>query len=88
MNAIIFLNLLDAEEFESSVDAAMGYPKGGVDMGGGIFAPHTQTLHASYIQPHPTESKWAYMVFDEIIQTLPPEKTVVELTNDWFPTTP
>lgn len=88
MNAIIFLNLLEAKEFEASMDAALEYPKGGIDMGSGIFAPETQTLHASYIQPHPTQSKWAYMVFDDIVQILPHGKTVVELTNDWFPSAP
>lgn len=53
-----------AQALSDAVDAALGYPRAGVDIGGGVHAPASQSVTArySYIIQHPTQPLWGYMV--------------------------
>lgn len=46
-----FPNSLGAQQCASAVDSALGYPKPGIDVGGGIHAPPEQSVTQTYCAP-------------------------------------
>ena len=59
---IILSNRAALVELQKRVDAALGYPKAGVNIGGGVHAPPNVTLHHAEIEAHPNGTQWAYAV--------------------------
>ncbi|NBW08766.1 MAG: hypothetical protein EBR82_12155 [Caulobacteraceae bacterium] len=89
MKAAVFSSLTSALAFASSVDAALGYPEPGTDIGGGQHADGAQAQSTAYssVIIHPTKALWAY-VADAV--TLPimdaaTAATVVDLDSTWWP---
>lgn len=66
MNAYIFSTQAGAQACQTQVDAALGYPKAGVEVGGGIHVkdPNTGgpfvTQTYNNVLKHPTLAEWAY----------------------------
>lgn len=91
MNAIIFLSQAAADTASAAYDARLGYPKPGVDVGGGRHAAPTVsvTIRASDVLKHPTLPQWAYPESDEVVSA----RAVVglrggveqALDTTWFP---
>lgn len=50
-NGWVFPNALGAIQAQQQVDAALGYPKPGQDVGGGIHAPPSQSVTTTYFAP-------------------------------------
>lgn len=62
MNAYTFAALATAQSAQSTVDVARGYPKAGVNVGGGIHvSPLFVTVTHDHVYQHPTLSLWAYV---------------------------
>jgi hypothetical protein len=53
MNGLTFPDLASAQVVQAQVDAALGYPKAGVDVGGGVHVPPSQSITTTYMQPVP-----------------------------------
>jgi hypothetical protein len=53
MNGLTFPTLAQAQAVQAQVDAALGYPKAGVDIGSGAHAPPSQSITTTYMQPVP-----------------------------------
>jgi hypothetical protein len=70
----------------ASVDTAQGYPKAGVDIGGGVHVPPAQSLTVRYagIYQHPTLPLWAYLsdaiTSPAITSLLPPIPVALDAT--------
>lgn len=83
---------------QSTLDTDAGYPKAGVDIGGGIHAPPSQSITAHYqaVWQHPTLLEWAIMIDGTVsanavslsaaIGTALPVPTTLDAT--WFPPSP
>ena len=78
---------------QPAVDAAMGYPRAGLDIGGGIHVPAAQSVTQTYFSPikHPTLSEWAYVYDSEVAGIVGPNAVgwglpaPVTLDATWFP---
>jgi hypothetical protein len=93
MNAYVYATQLAAQACGTAVDTSVGYPKAGINVGGGIHVTPpfvTQTHFVAF--KHPTLTEWAYLsdsVTDPILQAqaialaLPIATT---LDSTWFPT--
>ncbi len=71
MKTIRFATEADARELSAAVDKAAGYPKHGVDVGGGkhVDPQVSRTLYASYVafdSEAAASAKYAYIVTDEV----------------------
>lgn len=94
MNATVFVALADVQAYGAAVDAAIGYPRDGVDMGAGPHVAKSASRTTQYSAPikHPTLSLWAYPI-DPQVQTVaarvalpvPISATVQTLDATWFP---
>lgn len=62
MQAYIFALQTDAQSFQAKCDQVLGYPKPGVDIGGGTHVPPAEsvTTHEADVRKHPTLSQWAH----------------------------
>lgn len=80
---IIYLNLTQAEMMQAAIDAALGFPKDGQDVSGGIHDPSEITAHYIDIRPHPTEEKWAILVDDTVRTFMTNGESEETLGNDW-----
>lgn len=63
----VFTSQAQVLALRSAVDAAMGFPKAGVDVGGGIHAPPAETQTVHYMGtvangPAGSATAWAYPV--------------------------
>lgn len=95
MTGYVFSLQATALTFRSNVDSLCGYPKPGVDIGGGIHVPPAQsvTVHAHMVLPHPTLAEWAHLISAEVSAvaaqaatasaTVLPAVTTLDAT--WFP---
>jgi len=54
----------EADELQREDDALFGYPRHGVDVGGGIHAPRdaSVTTHKQAVYEHPNKNKYRYEV--------------------------
>lgn len=97
MMALVFTVQADANGYSAAVDAKLGYPKPGVDIGGGIHVPPAQSVTVRYgnVFPHPTLPQWMYpdnptqpSVEPNVTKQVPVPVTASEQTIDatWFPT--
>ena len=50
-NGYAYPNALGAIKAQQAVDVSLGYPKPGVDVGGGVHAPPAQTVTTTYAAP-------------------------------------
>ncbi len=90
MNSIVCLLQSDADGYSSAIDAKLGYPKPGVDIGGGIHAPPAQSVTVRYgaVQKHPTLALWAYPDDAAVVAAaiaLPIGAVVQVLDATWIP---
>jgi hypothetical protein len=88
MRAIVFTDEAETRAYATQVDAAMGYPRDGVDVGGGIHVPLEmgRTMSHADLRVHPVLRQWAYPVDDpEVLRRVPaPEgRTPIDLPADW-----
>ncbi len=83
-----------AIRFSQAVDAALGYPKKGTNVGGGIHAPDELTVTRSFYgepRKHPTRDAWAFPHADEVAELIMAtpalaEGAVVEVPDEtWRP---
>ena len=51
MNGLTFPDLPSAVAFQVQIDAKLGYPKSGVDVGSGVHAPPSQSATLTYMAP-------------------------------------
>lgn len=93
MNAIVFTARGDADSISTAIDTRLGYPKPGVDIGGGVHAPPAQTVTIRYgdVERHPTLALWRYP-YDTPVQgevgrglAIPVTGAVSALDATWFP---
>lgn len=68
MSSIVFTLQSDAQSFASAVDAKLGYPRAGVNVGGGIHGPSVTTQRHSDVLQHPTLPQWAFLAYDATAQ--------------------
>jgi len=82
---VVKTDLAAIQAIQAKLDAALGYPKEGVKVGGGLHASKAEstTLHHAPILKHPTRNEWALQV-QGVTQHVP-EETPVKLTEDWKP---
>jgi hypothetical protein len=61
MDAYVFSSLAAAQACQTAVDAAQGFPRAGVNVGGGahVEPPFVTQTYQTVIQ-HPTQALWAY----------------------------
>jgi hypothetical protein len=96
MTAYVFSSMVDATSFSASMDARLGYPKAGVNIGPGLHASIAEgtTLRHGEVVQHPTLMAWRYPddgpVKTEIGKGLVLPITATEQTLDatWFPVGP
>lgn len=77
----------EADALQADIDLSAGYPKNGVDIGGGIHVPkgQSQTLHQYDVVKHPISNQWSVKV-DNFAAKIPQGKTAtLTLTTDWYP---
>lgn len=74
---LVFTVQADANSYASQCDAALGYPRTGVNIGGGQHGPSTSTTKRQKVLTHPTLPLWAYLAAPDI-QALP---VVVPITG-------
>lgn len=89
---IVFASRPQATKFASDVDAELGLPLDGVDMGPGPHAPKalTRSVRFAELRKHPVRSEWAYPDMPLIKGKrdrvpVPPGAVVKELEPDWTP---
>lgn len=92
MTAAVFVTRADADAYSAAVDARLGYPKPGIDVGGGKHVPPPQSATARYgdVQKHPTLAQWAYPsdpVVTAAAVALPGGAVVQPLDATWAPVT-
>jgi len=91
MNGMACLTLADATAYRAATDAAAGYPRDGVDIGGGIHASVVQsrTFHQGNVLPHPTLALAAVIPWDATMIALavaPPAGATVQIMDaTWIP---
>lgn len=91
MTALVCVTQIDANKYQSDVDVAQGYPKDGVDIGGGVHASkaESRTYHQAIVMKHPTTSSWAYLddttIGDAKGVVKPPGSMMQVLDATWFP---
>lgn len=97
MTAYIFASLAAAQACAPVVDAAQGYPRAGVEVGGGAHVKDVSGgpfVTATYAQPikHPTLAQWAYLADAVTTPALAPQAATlglpapVPLDATWTPT--
>lgn len=61
MKAYVFNDLPSAQAAQAHVDQKLGMPIAGVNIGGGIHAPPSQSVTTTYAVPvkHPTLPQWS-----------------------------
>jgi hypothetical protein len=89
MTGLVYLSQAPADAQSASVDAALGYPRDGVDIGGGVHCTPAQSRtvrHAQVIQ-HPTLAQWAYPIDAVNSPVINPVvlATAVVLDTSWCP---
>lgn len=93
INAFVATSLAQAQSWATAVDASLGLPKPGVEVGGGIHAPDPNTggpfVTQTYfiILPHPTLAQWAYIadvISTPIVVGVTPTATSTLLDSTWF----
>lgn len=63
MTGIVFSVQTDATRLQRAVDGLLGYPRDGVDVGGGRHvSPTFRTERHNTVLPHPTLPSWAVIV--------------------------
>lgn len=64
MRASVFTSEAAAAAFVADLDRALGYPRDGVNIGGGVHAPAEQSRTLTHAIPlkHPTRDEWAVPV--------------------------
>ena len=92
MNVFVCSTQADAVAYQTSVDAALGYPREGVEVGAGAFhvsKAEARTYHQAGILKHPTLAFWAYLdgpaLGDAHGIAHPPSSTLQALDATWFP---
>jgi len=99
MNAFIFVAATDAQSTQSDCDTRLGYPKPGVDIGGGVHVPPAQssTVHEAPVLKHRTLTQWAFLSTPNVQAILPTVKadlpavtigTATALDATWNDATP
>jgi len=60
---IPFTKQSDAQALQAQVDASLGYPKAGVNVGGGVHAPPEQSVTLTYAVPQLLDDgTWGYPI--------------------------
>jgi len=85
---IIYSDLSLAQAMQSTIDAALGYPKDGTDYNGGIHDQTEITNHYVGIRQHPTLSLWAIFVDDTVRAHMTNGEQEQTLASDWIPARP
>jgi hypothetical protein len=62
INGYIFTSLASAQACQAAVDAALGYPRVGVNVGAGVHVPpFTTQTYAAPVQNFADAAQWAYV---------------------------
>ena len=94
MIAYVFPSLAAAQaHLPPAVDAFMGYPRPGLDIGGGTHCPAAQSVTQTYFSPiqNPSTLQWAYVYDPNIPGIVGPNAIAwglsapVSLDATWFP---
>jgi hypothetical protein len=91
MNGLSCLTLSDANTYRAATDTAAGYPKDGINIGGGIHASVAEgrTYHQANVLPHPTLALAAVVPWDAAMIGLavaPPAGATVQIMDaSWIP---
>lgn len=95
MKAVVFSDKTSADAIQAKIDAAYGYPRDGVDIGGGIHVHPSlsRTLHAQAVIAHPDGKQFAAVTDDvDSSKLAAQDKTAVDaavtLDATWFAETP
>lgn len=88
MTALVFATQAEADAYAAKVDAAYGYPKPGVNVGGGIHVPAEQSRtlrHDNVLEKPVTKDAWAYPVDAAVLakEPAPAGKTATTLDASW-----
>lgn len=82
---VILTTLADAGVLRARVAARLGYPKPGLDIGGGLHvsAAESRTDFYTNFRKHPTLNKWALLVDGPTKPQLRGGDIEEDLTSDW-----
>jgi hypothetical protein len=92
MRAVVFATQAAANGFSAAVDARLGYPKAGVNVGPGVHAPPNESVTVRHggVTKHPARASWRYTL-DAPVQAergrglgLPGGATEEDLDETWF----
>jgi len=72
MKVIISVDVSELEAIAAELDARLGYPFDGIDIGGGVHAPPEQsrTLRRADVIKHPSLNQWALPVDQDVADAL------------------
>lgn len=96
MTGLVCLTLADATKYQTDIDTKQGYPRDGVNIGGGIHASAAEgrTYHQAGVLPNPKDATAAYLddtaVGDDTTGgkqavAKPAGSVVTQLDAAWFP---
>lgn len=94
MNIVQTLTQADAIALQAAVDAQLGYPKNGVDVGGGLHVPAAQSRTTTAAAPMQKAASviWGLPIGSDMVAVigaavpLPGGAAVVALDNTWLRT--
>lgn len=83
LRAVIFLTRLGAWRRARAIAALLGYPRVGVNVGGGVHARALDrlTVRHAYVVKHPTLSRWAVLA-DALVDALEGQSIDVDGTQE------
>jgi hypothetical protein len=85
--ALTYATEAEAQARCAELDTALGYPKAGVDIGGGIHAPAELSRTLRHVEPvkHPKRDEWAVPIDEAAAVKLSPVETMAAdvLASDW-----
>lgn len=93
LNYYVFTATVAAFRVAAAVDEAGGYPKAGIDIGGGVHVPPDASVTTGYaaVLQHPSGTKWAYQADSVVVPIVGPNAiqydlgVAAPLDATWYP---